>query len=174
MTFRSLAIFGCALASCTALLGIAGVRVNTTKSIPVGVYLAVDDTVLRDTYVQFCPPDTAPFHTAYERGYIGPGSCPGGYGYLFKKVVGLPGDTVTVTPTATILNGSPLPNSQPLHSDSAGRPLLPWNLGVRHQLATREVFLMSDVSRTSFDARYYGPVPRSNITTVIMSLFTWE
>jgi type IV secretory pathway protease TraF len=32
---------------------------------------------------------------------------------------------------------------------------------------------MSDVSRTSFDGRYFGPISRAQIRTVIVPVFTW-
>ena len=43
----------------------------------------------------------------------------------------------------------------------------------RYTLGNAEVLLMSDVSATSFDGRYFGPVNRSQIQTVIRPVFTW-
>ncbi|MGL4447802.1 MAG: hypothetical protein ACRCUZ_08805 [Shewanella sp.] len=40
-------------------------------------------------------------------------------------------------------------------------------------MAANEVLLMSDVSRTSFDGRYFGPVSRVQIRHVIRPLLTW-
>ena len=41
-------------------------------------------------------------------------------------------------------------------------------------LGASEVLLMSDVSRTSFDGRYFGPLNRSQIKSVIRSVLTWN
>ena len=57
-----------------------GLRVNTTKSIAVGLYRMTDAPVAKGEYVIFCPPQSALFDKAKRRGYIGPGFCPGDYG----------------------------------------------------------------------------------------------
>ena len=60
----------------------AGARVNTTKSIPVGLYWLTKEPVEKGAYVVFCPPQVGVFDDAKERGYIGAGFCPGGYGFM--------------------------------------------------------------------------------------------
>jgi len=56
------------------LLGVgcytAGARVNTTKSIPIGIYWMTGDPVEKGAYVVFCPPQVGVFDDAKERGYI--------------------------------------------------------------------------------------------------------
>jgi type IV secretory pathway protease TraF len=64
------------------------------------------------------------------------------------------------------------PFSVPLVTDRAGRPMP--RLRTRHYvLGASEVLLMSDVSATSFDGRYFGPVSRAQIRTVIVPVLTW-
>jgi type IV secretory pathway protease TraF len=41
-------------------------------------------------------------------------------------------------------------------------------------LGASEVLLMSDVSATSFDARYFGPLSCSQIKSVIRPVLTWK
>src|SRR5687768_11560102 len=101
----------------------AGLRVNTTKSIPVGIYRLTDVPVGKGEYVIFCPPQTALFDEARSRGYIGAGFCPGNYGYMMKQVLAMAGDRVTSGEEGITVNGKPLPESVPRKTDSAGRIL---------------------------------------------------
>jgi conjugative transfer signal peptidase TraF len=55
----------------------AGARINTTKSIPVGLYWTSSAPVEKGAYVLFCPPQVGVFADAKARGYIGAGVCPG-------------------------------------------------------------------------------------------------
>jgi conjugative transfer signal peptidase TraF len=71
----------------TAVGYAAGARINTTRSIPAGLYWASSAPVGKGAYVMFCPPQAAVFADARERGYIGAGVCPGGYGYLMKRIL---------------------------------------------------------------------------------------
>jgi type IV secretory pathway protease TraF len=41
-------------------------------------------------------------------------------------------------------------------------------------LEALEVLLMSDVSATSFDGRYFAPLSRSQIKSVIRPVLTWK
>ena len=103
----------------------AGARVNTTKSIPVGLYWTSSAPVEKGAYVLFCPPQLGVFDDAKE-----------------------------------------------IKADKAGRPL-PRYQSNSYTLGNSEVLLMSDVSATSFDGRYFGPINRSQIKTVIRPVITW-
>ena len=70
------------------------------------------------------------------------------------------------------VNGELLPLSAPIKADKAGRPL-PRYQSNSYTLGNSEVLLMSDVSATSFDGRYFGPINRSQIKTVIRPVITW-
>lgn len=150
----------------------AGARVNTSKSIPLGLYWTSSAPITKGEYVIFCPPQRTVFDDARERGYIGPGFCPGNNGYMMKKVLAAKGDTVSVTPQGVTVNGGLLPHSKPLRVDTAGRPL-PYMSDKRYTLGESELLLMTDRSETSFDARYFGPVTREHVKSVIRPVFTW-
>jgi len=150
----------------------AGARINTSKSIPVGLYWATDAPMAKGAYVLFCPPQEDTFRQARERGYIGAGFCPGEHGYLMKRVVATEHDTVTVADEGVRVNGGLLPWSAPRASDKAGRPL-PHYRAKDYVLGTDEVLLMSDRSATSFDSRYFGPIRRSQLRTAITPVVTW-
>ena len=150
----------------------AGARVNTTKSIPVGLYWLTKEPVEKGAYVVFCPPQVGVFDDAKERGYIGAGFCPGGYGFMMKRVLAAKDDQVAVTNDGVTVNGQLLPLSAPLATDKAGREL-PRYQATHYTLGNSELLLMSDVSGTSFDGRYYGPISRNQIKGVIRPVVTW-
>lgn len=166
------AIGAMALLLLGAACGLAGIRVNTSKSIPLGLYRTTSAPIDKGAYVLFCPPPSDVFKAARQRGYIGDGICPGGYGYLMKRVAGAEGDTVTVTAEGVRVNAQRLPFSAPRRADQAGRPL-PAFEAHGYVLGKEDVLLMSDRSSTSFDARYFGPVRRAQLETVIVPLLTW-
>lgn len=170
MRFRTLSIGVLTIGSvvlCAGLLAWAtGVRVNTTKSIPVGIYQLSEAEISRGAYVLFCPPQAAIFQEAKNRGYIGSGFCPGGYGYMMKKVLGMSGDTVSVSGNGVEVNGLLVALSKPLEHDNLGQKL-PSYEETSYRLAEGELLLMSDVSKISFDGRYYGPVNSSQVESVI-------
>ena len=112
------------------------------------------------------------FDDARERGYIGAGFCPGGYGYMMKRVLAAKADAVNITEDGVRVNGQQLPLSAPLKTDKAGRAL-PRYSAQTFTVGSSELLLMSDVSGTSFDGRYFGPIERSQITTVLRPVFTW-
>jgi conjugative transfer signal peptidase TraF len=163
---------GIALLLLGAACQMAGARVNTSKSIPVGLYWTTSAPMDKGAYVLFCPPPSGVFRQARERGYIGAGFCPGDYGYLMKRVAATERDIVTVTGEGVRVNGERLPLSAPRQADKAGRPL-PRYQANGYVLGDAEVLLMSDGSATSFDGRYFGPVSRAQLKTAIKLILTW-
>ena len=157
----------CAVALSVAVLVVAagvllGVRVNTTPSLPRGLYVAsaLDERpVERGDLVAACP-DTAAVQRLGR--YWTNGRCPGGAGRpdgvrpLAKPVAGLPGDTVRVDSAGVWIGERLLPSSTPLFRDRAGRTVRP-ALGV-HVLGPDEYWLHSGRVPTSIDSRYAGPV----------------
>jgi conjugative transfer signal peptidase TraF len=166
------ALVGAAGMAGAALVYAAGARINTTKSIPVGLYWVSSAAVEKGAYVLFCPPPVPVFNEARARGYIGAGFCPSGYGYMMKRILAAKGDHVAVSGEGVRVNGELLPLSAPRTVDAGGRALPRFQTD-HYTLGVAEVLLMSDVSRTSFDARYFGPVNRSQIQTVVSPVFTW-
>ena len=150
----------------------AGARINTSKSIPVGLYWTTRGPMDKGAYVLACPPPSGVFNEARERGYIGAGFCPGGYGYLMKQVAATARDTVTVTSEGIHVNGERWPQSMIHLADKAGR-LLPRFQADGYVLGHEEVLLMSDGSTTSFDGRYFGLVSRAQLQTAIKRIVTW-
>lgn len=168
----SVAIGSAGLLAFAGLGGAMGLRINNSKSIPLGIYLTSDRPVSKGAYVLLCPPQNAVIAEAKRRGYVAAGLCPGDYGYMMKMVLAIQGDAVAITGNGVRVNGAMLPLSRPLTHDAAGRPLTPYQ-PAKFTLHRSEVLLMSNVSSTSFDARYFGPVNCSQIRTVIVPVITW-
>jgi conjugative transfer signal peptidase TraF len=168
---RSLAAIA-SLLGVVALLGLAGARVNTSRSVALGLYWTSDRPAQKGEYVLLCPPQVGVMEEARRRGYLVAGFCPGGYGYMMKRILAAKGDAVAVGADGVRVNGRLLPFSAPLAADLAGRSM-PRFQADRYVLGASEVLLMSDVSRSSFDGRYFGPVGRAQIRTVIVPVLTW-
>ncbi len=126
---------------------------------------------VRGAIVLAClPPEVAAF--ARERGYVPRGgACPGGGVPVGKPVLAIPGDTVTVTPNGILVNGAPVPNSQPLASDRQGR-LLPRLAVGRYVVGPGELWVVSPYSRLSFDSRYFGAVEAAHVRASVRPLWT--
>jgi conjugative transfer signal peptidase TraF len=157
-----------------ALCGIAyavGARFNSTRSIPVGLYWETKDPVEKGAYVMFCPPQREVFDLAMTRGYIGAGYCPGGYGFMMKKILAAKTDVVSISDEGVRVNDVLLPFSVPSDLDGAGRPMPRFR--AIHELTESEVLLMTDINAGSFDGRYFGLIERSQIKGVIRPVFTW-
>lgn len=168
-----LVIVGVCLALGLVLAYFAGLRLNTTRSIPLGLYLMSNEPIAKGAYVLFCPPERKEFALARERGYIGSGFCPGGYGNMMKKVLATHNDLVSVADDGVKINGILIPSSKPFEADSMGRPLPRFRV-TNHVLDLSELLLMSDTNSRSFDARYFGPITRDTIQSCIHAVWTWE
>ena len=166
------AVAGVSLLLLGAMAYASGARINSTRSIPVGVYWLSSDPVVKGAYVIFCPPQVGVFDEAKARGYIGAGFCPGEYGYMMKRVLAAKDDAVSVADDGVRVNGELLAHSKPIQADKSGRPL-PRFQASTYTLGSAELLLMSDVSDTSFDGRYFGPINRSQVQTVIRPVITW-
>jgi conjugative transfer signal peptidase TraF len=139
---------------------ILGVRVNTSYSLPMGLYIATSDPAA--TLIEFCPAD--PFaRESSERGYRTPGiTCPDGAVPLLKPIVARDGDHVEMTPVGIKVNGALLPKTAPLAKDALSRPLMPWPCGI-YQVEPGTVWVASTYHRGSYDSRYMGPISVSQI-----------
>ena len=165
------AIVGSGFLALGMACSVAGARINTSRSIPVGLYWLTERPIEKGEYVLLCPPPSNVFDEAKQRGYFGAGFCPGDYEYLMKKVLAAKNDTVVLADDGVRVNGELLPFSTPLIADKQGRPL-PVLRG-EYELGAADLLLMTDVSPLSFDSRYFGLVKRAQIKAVIRPVFTW-
>ncbi len=147
----------------------AGLRFNDSPSMPTGLYVRTS-TESSASLVVFCPAE--PFaKLSVERGYRSRGNCPDGAEPLAKPIVARPGDTVELSAKGMAVNGRLLPNTAPLVTDTAGRPLPHWPFG-RYVVAPGSVWVASSYSPRSFDSRYFGPVEASQVLEHVRPLLT--
>lgn len=154
------------------LFFLSGLYINTSNSIPFGIYYQSLRPIAKGEYVLFCAPDTTLFHDGLMRGYLTAGFCPGHQGYMLKQVAALSGDVVSSTADGVWVNGHHLPFSRPLPSDGWHRPLSHF-FSHDYRLGASEVLVMTNQNPLSFDSRYFGLLQISNIKTVIKPLVTW-
>ncbi|HVT59610.1 MAG TPA: conjugative transfer signal peptidase TraF [Thermoanaerobaculia bacterium] len=154
-----------------AALQLAGLRFNTSASLPRGVYLLCHRPPARLDLVLACPPSWAA-RLALDRHYLPAGECPGGTQPLGKILLGLPGDLLDLSATGLSVNGSPIPRSVPLPTDTFGRPLRHHPYG-HFLLARDQIWLFSPHPR-SFDSRYFGPVRQTAIRGPLAPILTSE
>ena len=150
------------------ICGLAGLRINGSASLPVGLYLVSGHP--NANLVEFCPPE--PFaQLAIERGYRDAGNCPDGGAPLLKPVVARAGDLVELSAEGIAVNGRRLRNTAPLKKDTKGRPLTPWPTG-RYTVGPDSVWVASYYNGRSFDSRYFGPVPLGSIRNYVRPWIT--
>jgi conjugative transfer signal peptidase TraF len=148
----------------------AGLRVNTTASMPLGIWrvLPPDMPIERGQIVSVCLP-SAEASFALARGYIGAGACPPHAEPLLKPVVAIAGDLVEVSPLGISVNGREIAATALRPTDSAGRTLAAIQTGT-YSVALGQVWLASSHDPRSFDSRYFGPVPTANVLGVARPL----
>ncbi|MBO7072124.1 MAG: conjugative transfer signal peptidase TraF [Acetobacter sp.] len=168
-------LYGCCLLALASIAVIkqAGFRINTSPSIPLGIYRTTTSPLSVGSYVLLCPENKEPFITAQKRDYIGAGYCPGGLGYMFKRVAALPNDIITTPANGMYINGKLYPDSKPFHHDALNRMLPIWHAN-QTRLKAGEVVLMTQGDKNSFDARYFGPLPQQQIVSVVRPVLTWR
>lgn len=152
---------------------LAGLRLNLTGSLPVGLYLVTRAAWDRGALVLVClPVGVAVF--AKARGYVPQGgSCPSGLVPVGKRVCAVQGDTVTVTPTGLLVNGRPVSNSRPHEVDHRGRPL-PRLAVRRYVVPAGTLWVVSSHSPLSFDSRYFGPLETAEIRARVRLVWATE
>ena len=145
-----------------------GLRINTSYSLPLGIYVRTTDP--RARLIEFCPVE--PFATeSSERGYRTHGTaCPDGAVPLLKPVVAVAGDRVVLSPAGMSVNGRLLPKTAPLIRDWAGRSLHPWPFG-SYVVEQGTVWVASTYNRGSYDSRYMGPIKISMIRARLRPLW---
>ena len=148
--------------------GRLGIRINTSPSLPIGIYQVASGPDA--TLVEFCPPE--PFGSlANAREYRQPGNCPDGGAPLMKPVVARARDSVRLSERGVTVNGRAIPNSAPLLKDTANRLLSSWPYGT-YTVQPGTIWVVSGFHPRSFDSRYFGPIPEALVRNCVRPLLS--
>jgi len=151
-----------------------GFRLNTTSSLPLGVYREIDG-IERGGFAMFCLEDEQFIKLAKERGYLGEGTCPGGVKPLGKEVYGLTGDEISFPGGSSeqiAVNGQLIPRSSAKNKDSRGRIMPAQRLTPGH-IPSDFALMLSPHHAGGFDSRYFGLVKVSALKPV-QPVLTWK
>lgn len=156
---------GIAAAIAAAAVGIslpATLVWNVTESVPEGLYRVARDRLpaTGEIAVAWLPADAA--RLASERHYL-PLGVP-----LLKPVAAGPGHSVCRSGDILTIDGTV--RATALDRDSRGRPLPRW-AGCT-VLPQSRIFLMNAAVPSSFDGRYFGPLPVGSVTGRAIPVFT--
>ena len=143
----------------------------TDSSAPAGVYRQVNIPAGRGALVAACLP-AAIARLGVARGYLRRGDCPAQAEPVAKVIGAVSGDVIDIEPERVAANGVQFANSRTVARDSMGHPLshVPWG---RRRVAEGEVWLFGFNNARSWDARYFGPIPSSDIRGVLKPVRIW-
>ena len=89
----------------------------------VHAFMSSSAPVEKGVYVLFCPPlhfNQGEFELAKDRRYIGAGFCPGGYGYMMKRVLAATNGVCQATCRVTSIKSRRFDRSRPVASSLRG------------------------------------------------------
>lgn len=166
-------VCACVGVVCTVTAAAGGIRGIASESMPRGIYLSqpVRAPLQPGDTVEVCLP-RAVAKFARDRGYLARGIfCDDSVQRIVKAVLAVPGDTVVVTPRGFVVNGRVIPNTAPLGYDSRGRHLSAVAPGT-YVVLPSTIWLFSKEIPTSYDSRYFGPIPSSSVRRRFRPLWT--
>ena len=166
---RIVVIAVAALVGLFQVFGSLGLRINTSLSLPIGLYITTTDSGA--DLVEFCPAEPSAT-LAIVRGYRDRGSCKDGAAPLMKPEIAKSGDVVDLSARGISANGVLLANTAPLSRDTKGRLLEPWPFGY-YVVSPGTVWVASSYHPRSFDSRYFGPISTTAIRHRVRALLTF-
>lgn len=100
-------------------------------------------------------------------------SCGGPVGkYLVKRVIGLPGQAISLSAGYVFINGHRLKEPWLASSEQGmttpGPSGTPYSLDRSYRVPSRAYYLLGDNRTDSCDSRYFGPVPRPLVYGVVL------
>lgn len=154
----------------TILVYVFQLKINLTESIRVGVYAKSFGAIHRGDLVALCLLDKDK-QLGLAHHYLIPGMQCNGSMPLLKQVIAVPGDHVQLTADFIEVNGKRYVYVTEL-KDHLGQILNSYPKG--DYLDSQGYWLVGNHSLHSWDSRYWGPLPRSQILYKIRPLLTFE
>jgi conjugative transfer signal peptidase TraF len=136
---------------------------NTSASLPPGLYWTHPVRTLTPGTLVLFPAPVAVADLAVQRGYLRPATP------LLKPVAAGAGTTVCVTDDGVFVEGALVAPIRTI--DTEGRALPRYRGCVT--LAADEVFVLGPHPQ-SFDSRYFGPISRAMVQATATPIWTWE
>jgi len=141
-----------------------GIRINVSRSFPLGFYSLEKGEPFRGDLVFLKPPENAVVQWGRETGAISRAT-------MFKRIYGMGGDEVEVSREGVRINGVLIENSNILGKTPDGTPIP--SIAESGVIPQNSVWVISEYSKLSFDSRYFGTVSTSNIQSKAKPLWTW-
>lgn len=137
---------------------------NTTRSVPVGLYVRTSAQSPRMGDIVAVRPDGALRRWLHDTGYLPSGAL------LLKRVAALPGQTVCRVGLELTIDGEPVAQARARSRQGIGLPS--WS-GCR-VLGPGVLFLLNRAVPDSFDGRYFGPTNTASVVGTVRPLWLWE
>lgn len=153
-----------------------GIMINTSPSMPVGLYRKAPTGRLHlGSIVAICL-STKLAQAALAKGYVGKSAlCPSGAEPLIKEVIALPGDSVTVTSdqiTVIGANGKRNHYFAPRHRWSLSHHPVATLIAPGHYHATGLWLYGAGATNWSWDSRYFGALQTSAVVAQLVPVWT--
>jgi signal peptidase I len=91
--------------------------------------------------------------------------------YLVKRIIGLPGQTISLERGDVLINGQKLTEPWLAFSEQGtttpGPPGTPYSLDHSYRIPPRDYYVLGDNRTDSCDSRYFGPISRSLVYGVV-------
>nr|MCH9770488.1 S26 family signal peptidase [Gammaproteobacteria bacterium] len=149
-----------------------GLKINDTSSMPIGIYQRATKTNIQSgDIVAVCLPKKIA-EAGLKSGYLDSGNCPGHAIAILKTVIAVPGDTVTLTSKAIIVNNRTHYFTPHQSLDHEHHHIKQWiSYGSRYNIKGYWLYGTNDPIY-SWDSRYYGSVLPEKIQNSYQIWFT--
>jgi len=143
---------------------VTGIRINVTRSFPIGFYRTYKGEPERGDLVFLKPPENEVVEWGRKSRAISRSG-------MFKRVYGVEGDEVRVSEDGISINGVWIENSIIIKAMPDGEPIP--SIAEDSIVPENNVWVMSEYNEMRFDSRYFGAVPTGNIYAKAKPLWVW-
>lgn len=145
--------------------------INTTKSIPIGVYVSLNskDPLDKNDLISFCLNDEYFKNLAIKFDFIkeNGGRWCNGVQPILKPIVAVKGDIVFINKDGITVNGNLISNTKPILDIKNSSNF------VYKKTLEEDEFIVASSEPTGYDSRYYGIIKLSDINTKIKPVITF-